>query len=81
MKAWLFGPIRDTKVIKFIDVRLNNSTDFDNSILERLTIQPGLTANGESTDNISNTVPYEEISFDDDWGTIIMVDEEYKEEN
>jgi hypothetical protein len=40
----------------------------------RITVQPGLTANGEPTTNINETIPYIDINVDDDWAYIVKVE-------
>lgn len=74
MKAWYFGPIRDKTRIKFVDVR--NYTQMEvGGDGSRITIQPGLTANNEPTDSIDETVPFQQIEIDDDWGVITIIEE------
>ena len=80
MKGWLFGPIYEDKIIKFANVNfyaptivnlrdaVGNSTPID-----RVTSQPGLTANGEPTSNIALTIPYTDINADDDYGYINII--------
>lgn len=80
MKGFFFGPQRNKRVIKFIDVRLYDKLDTSSEFLERTTIQPGLTANNEPTTNINETIPYEQIDFDDDWGIITIIREGSDEE-
>lgn len=72
MKAWYFGPTRDRKVIKLIDTRYHASTDANAPVKSIVTLQPGLTANGEPTTDIEESVSYDEIIEDDDWGVIIL---------
>lgn len=69
MKAWLYGPIDEGKQIKFIDLRLHADLNKD-SAFEQTTIQPGLTANGEPTTDITQTIPYQQIEEDDNYGII-----------
>lgn len=73
MKAWYFGPSRDRKVIKFIDARF--FTDVNSNILpeEQVIVTVGLTANGEPTSTANNSIPYEQIDIDDDWGVITII--------
>ena len=80
MKGFIFGPISEDKVIKFANVNfyaptvvsltsaVGNSTPID-----RVTSQPGLTANGEPTTNVSLTIPYQQINADDNWDYINIV--------
>lgn len=72
MKGWFFGPQREKKVIKFIDLHLRSNLDPTSIPDQEITIQPGLRADGLPTSSIFETVPYEEINADDDWGIIIL---------
>ena len=74
MKAWFFGPIRERKRIKFIDIRNypQLTTDGDGS---NILIQPGLTANNEPTSDINETISYEQIDIGDDWGIITTIED------
>lgn len=77
MKGWFFGPNRQKKVIKFVDTRL--FTDMPGVATvpeEQVTSQPGLTANGQPTSILSESVPYENISFEYDWGVITIINDE-----
>lgn len=75
MKCWYFGPERDKKVIKFIDVREFTNTDDDTIYENKITIQPGLTANGEPTTDANTSITYTDIMEDDDWGLIVSITE------
>lgn len=72
MKAWYFGPTRTPKLIKFIDIDVNSN----NGPVSRVTTQPGLTIDGNPTNNIDETIPWQDISEEDDWGIIQMVEVE-----
>lgn len=79
MKAWLFGPIRDKKLIKRINITTGmnfNNTDPISNVM----IQPGLTANGEPTTVLSESIPYQEINEEDDWAFIEVSTDVYPEE-
>lgn len=73
MKAAYFGPIRDKKRIKFVDVRTYPQMEVGGG--SRITIQPGLTANNEPTSDINETIPFQQIEVDDDWGVITMIED------
>jgi hypothetical protein len=83
MKGYLWGPIKRSAIIKFVKVnmRITDVPDGDirthavgnTAISERYTVQPGLTANGEPTTNINNTISYLDIDIDDDFGYISQV--------
>ena len=72
MKAWYFGPVKTPKVIKFIDVDIKNSEAADSRVITR----PGLTAAGEPTTNVKDSIPWQSITEDDDWGLIQIIEEE-----
>jgi hypothetical protein len=81
MKAWFFGPVKKKPIIKFVTInqRLQNeatnpSLTNANPIAIASTLQPGLTANGEPTSNISETISYLEIAVDDNWGYVVDFD-------
>lgn len=84
MKCWYFGPERSKKIIKFVDAKSYDMVlDVSDAELPELldpyeTVQvfPGLTANGEPTNSANNTIPYEDIEFDDDWGVVTVVEED-----
>jgi len=73
MKGWFFGPVRDRKRIKFIDVR--NYPQMQIGEGSNILIQPGLTANGEPTTDINETIAFEQIDFGDDWGVITTIED------
>lgn len=75
MKCWYFGPERERKVIKFIDVDLWNDMDETKNPVEGINIYPGMTANGTPTTDPEITISYLDIEFDDDWATIIEITE------
>ena len=70
MKGWFFGPEKDKEVIRFIDTRYATDTLANTEFEEYQTIQPGMTANNEPTTDITQTVDYSLIEFDDDWDYI-----------
>jgi len=80
MKGYLYGPIRTDAIIKFANVNfyapaVDNLVDAvgNSAPVDRVTSQPGLTANGEPTSNIALTIPYQEIEANDDYGFINIV--------
>lgn len=77
MKGYYFGPVTQKKIIKF--VRSNLYADLTaNTPVEYITVQPGLTANGSPTTDITQTIPYADINFEDDWAYITQI-EDYNE--
>jgi hypothetical protein len=69
LKGHFFGPVTNKGVIKFVnaDVVANDNETVDRQI----TVQPGLTANGQPTTDINNTVPYASIEESDNWDYIV----------
>src|SRR5947199_252124 len=59
VKGWLFGPVVTHPIIKFVDVKFyvtvgNNTIEQaigNTAPIDRVTVQPGLTANGQPTTN------------------------------
>lgn len=72
MHGWLYGSIDEGKQIKKIILDYHPSLNKDSSYEETIII-PGLTANGEPTTDINDTIPYQEIEEDDNYG-IIQID-------
>jgi hypothetical protein len=78
MKGYLYGPVVSTGIIKFANTtfyipttdRIRDSVGEIPGV-ERVTVQPGLTANGQPTANISLTIPLANIEEDDNYGYII----------
>lgn len=80
MKGYYFGPITEDKIIKFANVNFYAPTvvSLINSVgnsapIDRVTSQPGLTANGQPTSNIALTIPYQDINADDPYGYIDII--------
>ena len=80
MKGQLFGPVRDSSIIKEVDVNITvpptavsaqnaNPTNSPTSL--NIDIRPGLTANGQPTSNAALSVDASLISRDDNYGFII----------
>lgn len=70
MLAYFYGPSQNKSLIRFIDVRTSPSMAMPMGEHERVTIQPGLTANGQPTTDITMTIPYDQIDSQDDWDYI-----------
>jgi len=91
LKGYFYGPVKKTGIIKFInlnffippvaDGKLPDAVG-NTSIAEKITIQPGLDANGDPINYTGKpntnlgTVPYLEIESTDDYGFITMVYEQ-----
>ena len=74
LKGYYFGPVTQKKVIKFAQIDVYGDTTA-NTALETVTVQPGLTANGNPTTDINETVPYANINFEDDWAYIVQIED------
>lgn len=80
MKGQLFGPVRDSGIIKEVDVNITvpptgvsaqNANPTNSPTTLNIDIRPGLTANGQPTSNASLSVDASQISRDDNYGFII----------
>jgi len=67
MKGWFFGPEKDKSVIKFVDARIATDTPTDTEFETFQTGQPGMLANNSPTTDITQTIDYSLIEFDDSW--------------
>lgn len=78
LKGYLYGPITESGQIKqiFINYRIptNNAILTVGPTVAQSYIQPGLTANGEPTTNVTFSIPPDEIQQDDNWGFIVDFD-------
>jgi hypothetical protein len=74
MNFLFYGPERDSKLIKFAQVSVNSNIDMTGELAE-VTIQPGLTVDGEPTTDITETIDYHFINPDDDYGIIETITE------
>jgi hypothetical protein len=71
LKYYFIGPVTESKLIKFVKVNTYSTPEMD-EIDEFYTAQPGLTANGQPTTDINETVAYTLINEDDDYGFIFQ---------
>ena len=83
MKGYFFGPTKKQGVIKLANTTLYDATLFDNiddavgeaPELERISVYPGLDANGNPTTNAQLTVDKSEITANDNYGIITTIEE------
>jgi hypothetical protein len=88
LKGYIYGPVKKGGIIKFMNLDFYIPSVPDGKladavgstpIAEKVTVQPGLTANGEpvnyygSSNNTPFTLPYNEIEASDDFGFITKV--------
>lgn len=69
MKAYIFGPTKKSNLIKFVTVNTYDSLT-SNTPVTSITARPGLTANGQPTTKLSESIDYLEIKSTDDYGFI-----------
>lgn len=77
MKAWYLGPVRQKSVIKFVDTRIFDQSA--NTFMSQIQVQPGLTIGGQPTNNANNSIQWDQILIDDDWGVVTMIRDEINE--
>lgn len=82
MKGFFFGPTKRQGIINLANTTFYDATIFDNiddaigeaEGLSRVTVTPGLDANGDPTSDANNTIDKDEISADDNYGYITQVE-------
>jgi hypothetical protein len=85
LKGYIYGPVKSSGIIKFVTTNFYIPTTNTaiqgrgiTPVAERITIQPGLSANGQPINykgrpnQNTGTIPYTEIEADDDFGFITM---------
>ena len=84
LKGYIYGPVKNTAIIKFANTTFYAPSVPDGELQSAVgnttpvvTIinQPGLTANGEPTSDINLTIPYQDINETDDYGFITVIKE------
>lgn len=80
IKGYFYGPVRTSGIIKFVNTNIHIATTNTSAqsvgvtkASARVTIQPGLLANGSPTSNSSLTIPYSEINIEDDYGFVTII--------
>lgn len=75
MKAEIFGPVSEAKIIKIAKVNLYADRDgqFIDTPDETIQIQPGLTPDGQPTSDPSKSIPVFQIDEDDNWGYVTII--------
>lgn len=70
MKAYFFGPVTESKVIKITNVNLYADTTANTGIVTT-TIRPGLTPDGQPTSNADLSIAISQIEETDSYGFIV----------
>jgi len=79
LKGQLWGPVCKSPIIKFANINFYNATsngDIEDVVgeidpISRITVQPGLDANGNPTTNAAASISRDLIEVEDDWAYII----------
>jgi hypothetical protein len=80
LKGYIYGPVKKSGIIKFANTSFFVANVPDGKLADavgntdpssRVTVRPGLTANGTPTANVAESVELNEIEADDDFGFII----------
>jgi hypothetical protein len=83
LKGYIYGPIKKSGIIKFANTNFYippvadgelASAVGNTDVSERVTVRPGLTANGTPTSNVAESVALSVIEADDDFGYCISID-------
>jgi len=77
MRAQMYGPVRQKAIIKYVitNFRLGEQED-EPEVASRMTVTPGLTANGEPTSNSAASIAVSLIDVNDDFGFCVEVEGE-----
>lgn len=83
MKGFFFGPTKRQGIINLANTTFYDATIFDNiddaineiEGIERVTVTPGLDANGNPTSDANNTIDKDEISATDNYDYITQVED------
>lgn len=75
MKAEIYGPVSEAKIIKIAKVNLYADVNGEFSTIpdETIQVQPGLTANGQPTSNAALSIPVFQIDEGSDWGYVTII--------
>jgi hypothetical protein len=75
IKAKFYGPVTTAKLIRFTKQTLYSGLPTDANIepVQKVEIQPGLTANGSPTTIAADSIDPELIQATDDWGYVVTV--------
>lgn len=73
IKGYIFGPTSRAKVIKIAKVTLIPSFKKED-LGDRVTVRPGLTADGQPTTDPELSIPYTQIEENDNYGYIVTVE-------
>lgn len=75
LHGYFAKPKSAAKLIKMIDINTYPTMTYPGTHGERTRTQAGLTADGNPTTELSESIPYQLIEFDDDYGLITTIED------
>ena len=75
MKGFLVSSAKDSTLIKLANVSIFGSLDANN-FMEKITVKPGLDANGNPTTDENVSITYTDINPTDNYGVIVKIEDE-----
>jgi hypothetical protein len=76
MKAYFYGPVTESKLIKLVEVKIYPQNTADGDMVDT-TVRPGLTPDGLPTSNSALSVALSQIDETDDYGFITITTQSY----
>ena len=79
LQGYIYGPVMPKPLIKFVKTNFRvaaTTADYSNTVqlpVDTITVQPGLTTNGEPTSNATLSINVDDIWVDDDWGVVKII--------
>tara|TARA_R110000868_G_scaffold308586_1_gene570061 strand:- start:411 stop:1250 length:840 start_codon:yes stop_codon:yes gene_type:complete len=83
LKGYIYGPVKKSGIIKFANTNFYIPQVEDGQLAsavgittpsERITVRPGLLANGSPTSNATSSIPLSEIEANDDFGYCVSIE-------
>jgi hypothetical protein len=83
LKGYIYGPVKKSGIIKFANTNFYVPPVEDGQLAravgittpsERITVRPGLLANGSPTSNATASIPLSEIEANDDFGYCVSIE-------
>ncbi len=72
MKGYFYGPIVEKPIIKFVKFQQTVGNTSDGEVSSRLSVWPGLDANGDPTSVFADSIDPNEIEYDSNYGFIVQ---------
>jgi len=74
MKGYIYGPVKKSEQIKLANINFVTTMDFDDEPEERITVIPGLLANGSGTTNALATIDKSLITANSNFNYIVSIE-------